>query len=48
MLKFRRIAPLALLALSVPLWAATPTAPAHKKDTKSPAPSAAVMPRPAG
>ena len=41
MLKFRRIAPLALLALSVPLWAATPTAPAHKKDTKSPAPSAA-------
>ena len=39
MLKFRHIAPLALLTLSVPLWAATSTAPAKKKDVKSPEPS---------
>jgi len=36
MLKFRHIAPLAMLTLSVPLWAATSTAPAKKKDVKSP------------
>jgi len=36
MQKFRHIAPLALLTLSVPLWAATSTAPAKKKDVKSP------------
>ena len=42
MLKFRHIAPLALLTVSVPLWAATSTA-AKKKDTKSSAPSAAEV-----
>jgi hypothetical protein len=42
MLKFRHIVPLALLTLSVPLWAATSTTDAHKKkDTKGSAPSAA-------
>ena len=43
MLNFPRILPLVMLTLSTSLWAATPTATAHKKDTKSPAPSAAEV-----
>jgi hypothetical protein len=43
MLKFRHIAPLALLTLSVPLWAATHTAATKKKDMNSPATSASEV-----
>jgi hypothetical protein len=39
MLKFSQIAPIALLTLSIPLWAATSTAAEKKKEVKSPAPS---------
>jgi len=43
MLKFRHVVPLALLTLSAPLWAATSSADAKTKETKSHAPSAAAV-----